>query len=100
MYIDELFLQDLFLGRQIIKGPMLTLTVRRSLQQQKQQLRPLRCHVSPDSDEYYGEHSSSQELLMPGFPTSYRDREIQEEQKYNKLKIKRGRSKAKPDCQN
>lgn len=26
--------------------------------------------MNPDSDEYYDEHSSSQELLMPDFPTS------------------------------
>lgn len=74
MYIDELFLQNPFLGRQMIKRPMLTLTAQRSLQQQKPQLQLPHYHVSPDSDEYYDEHSSSQELLMPGFPTSYGDR--------------------------
>lgn len=67
---------------------MLTLTAQRSLQQRTQQLPLLRYHVNPDSDEYYDEHSSSQELLMPDCPTSYINSETQEERKYNKLKVR------------
>lgn len=76
---------------------MLTLTVQKSLQQQKQQLQLLRYRVNPDSAGYYDEHSFSQVLLMPDFPTSYRERETQKGYKYSKVKIKRGRSKAKLD---
>lgn len=59
----------------MIERPKLTWTVQKSLLQQKQQPRLLHYHVNPDSDEYYGEHFSSQELLTPDFPTSYRNRE-------------------------
>lgn len=79
---------------------MLTLTVQRSLQQQKQQLQLLHYHVNLNSDEYCDEHSSSQELLMPDFPTSYRNRESQEYRAYDKVKVRKGRGQAKSDYQN
>lgn len=79
---------------------MLTLTVQKSLQQQKQQLQLLHYHVNPGSDEYYDEHSSSRELLMPDFPTSYRNRETQENGNIISSRSRKEEAKAKLDYQN
>lgn len=92
--------QNLLFGSEVIKRPVLTLTVQRSSQQQKQRLQLPRYHVNPDSGECYDEHSSSQELLMPDFPTCYRNRKTQDKWKDNQLKVGKGGSKAKLGYQN